>query len=219
MSGLSESVVKRFLAERLHELTGVRNTNHWHGRLEHLLTKPKTEGPVLTILFDGMNQEPSVAWLQILKILQGPAFEGRIRVLTSTRTHYFEDRLSRLRGLIVPAVPIAVEVYDPSPGGELDRMLAFEGLTRDDLHPDLVELARTPRLFKLVVRFRERLVEAGQSRRVRRVVRLMVRLTTMSSSKDLTSRSTAVSTTAALRRSGVVRQRSRRFPVRSARPR
>jgi len=41
---------------------------------------------------------------------------------------------------------IAVDVYDSAPGGELDQMLAFEGLTQADLHPDLVELARTPRL-------------------------------------------------------------------------
>lgn len=41
-------------------------------------------------------------------------------------------------------------------------MLAFEDLTQADLHPDLIELARTPRLFALVVRFRDRLIEAGQ---------------------------------------------------------
>ena len=162
MTSLSESVVKRFIAERLLEVTGVRGVEHWQRRLGHLFTRPKTEGPILTILFDGMNQEPSVAWLPLLKILQGPAFDGRVRVLASTRTHHFNDKLSRLRGLIVAAVPIAVDIYDASPGGELDQMLAFEGLTRGALHPELVELARTPRLFKLVVRFRERLVDAGR---------------------------------------------------------
>ena len=47
-------------------------------------------------------------------------------------------------------------------GGEVDKMLAFEGLVRDDLHRDVLEMARTPRLFELVVRFRQRLGEAGQ---------------------------------------------------------
>ena len=41
-------------------------------------------------------------------------------------------------------------------------MLEFENLTQADLHPDVIEWARNPRLFKLVVRFRDRLVEAGQ---------------------------------------------------------
>jgi hypothetical protein len=162
VSGVSESVLKRFLAVRLCDLAGVRDPDHWRRRLDYLLKRPKEEGPVLTVFFDGLNQEPSVPWLPLLKALQAAAFEGRVRVIISTRRHHFEDRLSSLRGLAVPAVPIAVGVYDAAPSGELDQMLAFDGLTQADLHPDLVELARTPRLFKLVVRFRDRLVEAGQ---------------------------------------------------------
>ena len=162
IAGASEMAVKRFLAERLYELSGVRDPGHWMRRLDYLLKRPVAEGPVLTVLFDGLNQEPSVQWLPILKVLQSEVFAGRVRVIASTRPHHFENRLSNLRGLIVPAVRINVNSYDATPGGELDQMLAFEGLTQTDLHPDLVELARTPRLFKLVVRFRDRLVEAGQ---------------------------------------------------------
>jgi hypothetical protein len=162
LSSVSETNVKRFLADRLYELSGTRNPEHWFRRLDYLLKRPKDEGVVLTVFFDGVNQEPSVSWLSILKVLQNESFEGRVRVLVSTRTHYFEDRLSKLRGLIVPAVLVKIDVYDTMPGGELNQMLAFEGLTRASLHPELLELARTPRLFKLVVRFRDRLVEAGQ---------------------------------------------------------
>jgi hypothetical protein len=162
LSGVSEMAVKQFLAGRLYDITGVRHVDHWLRRLDYLFKRPIGEGPVLTVFFDGMNQEPSVPWLTLLKVFQGEAFAGRVRVMASTRNHHFEDRLSRLRGLVVPAVPVAVEVYDAFPGGELDQMLAFEGLTQAELHPDLVELARTPRLFKLVVRFRDKLVDAGQ---------------------------------------------------------
>jgi hypothetical protein len=162
LSGVSESSLKRFLADRLYELTGVRSAEHWLRRLDYLLNRPASEGPVLTVFFDGTNQDPSVSWLSILKLLQGESFEGRVRILVSTRTHQFEEKLSSLRGLIVPAVVVRVDRYDASPGGELDQMLALEGLTQADLHSDLIELARTPRLFKLVVQFRERLVEAGQ---------------------------------------------------------
>lgn len=158
----SASSVKRFLAERLLDLTGVKDVIHWSRRLDHLLKRPSSEGPLLTVLFDGVNQEPSVPWLPLFKSLQGAAFEGKIRVMLTTRQHHFDDRLSRLRGLVVSAVSVVVDVYDIANGGELDQMLEFEGLKRDDLHPDLVELARTPRLFKLVIRFRERLVDAGQ---------------------------------------------------------
>jgi hypothetical protein len=162
LSGVSEVAVKHFLAGRLYEITGVRHPDHWLRRLDYLFKRPISEGPVLTLFFDGMNQEPSVPWLTLLKVLQGDAFAGQVRVMTSTRNHHFEDKLSGLRGLVVPAAIISVAVYDAAPGGELDQMLAFEGLTQADLHPDLVELARTPRLFKLVIRFRDKLVEAGQ---------------------------------------------------------
>ncbi|MBR1149700.1 hypothetical protein [Bradyrhizobium sp. JYMT SZCCT0428] len=162
ITAASEMEIKSFLAERLYELTGVRDTHHWMRRLGFLLKRPTTEGAVLTVLFDGLNQEPSVQWLSILKVLQSEVFAGRVRVMVSTRPHHFQDKLANLRGLIVPAVRIGVDVYDATPGAELDQMLAFEGLSRADLHPDLIELARTPRFFKLVVRFRDRLVDAGQ---------------------------------------------------------
>ncbi|MDB5601162.1 MAG: hypothetical protein JWN71_3206 [Xanthobacteraceae bacterium] len=162
LTGISEVTLKRFLAERICDLTGIRDPEHWLRRLNYLLKRPKEEGPVLTMFFDGLNQEPSVPWLSLLKAIQGSAFEGRVRVMLSTRQYHFKVRLSGLRGLVVAAVPVVVDVYDAKVGGELDQMLAFEGLTQADLHPDLVELARTPRLFKLVIRFRDRLVEAGQ---------------------------------------------------------
>jgi hypothetical protein len=142
---VSESTLKRFLAERFCDLTGTRDPDHWLRRLNYLFKRPKEEGPVLTIFCDGLNQEPSLPWLPLLKALQGPAFEGRVRVILSTRRHHFEDKLSGLRGLVVAAVPVVVDIYDATMGGELDQMLAFEGLTQADLHPELIELARTPR--------------------------------------------------------------------------
>ncbi|MXS82064.1 hypothetical protein [Nitrosomonas oligotropha] len=162
LSSISETTVKQFLANRLYELSGVRDTAHWLRRLDYLFMRPADEGPVFTIFFDGLNQEPSIQWLQLLKILQSEFFSSKIRVIISTRKHHFENKLGSLRGLISVAESIKVDNYDTTPGGELDQMLAFEDLTQADLHPDLIELARTPRLFALVVQFRDRLIEAGQ---------------------------------------------------------
>ena len=160
MTTVSETGVKRFLADRVHEITNTRDSEHWLRRLDNLLKRPIEEGPVVTVFFDGLNQEPSVEWLLLFKLLQGGAFAGRIRAIVTTRTHYFEDRLRKLRSLVVPSVGIDVGDYDSS---ELDRMLEFEGLNQNDLHSDVIELARNPRLFKLVVRFREKLAEPGQA--------------------------------------------------------
>ena len=159
---ISETNLKRFLADRLHDLTGVRDPTHWFCRLDRLLERPRGEGPVLTIFFDGLNQEPSVSWLGLLKTLQGEAFAGRLRVIVSSRKDHFENRLSSLNGLIVPATRIVVDRYDDTPGGELDQMLEYESLSRSEFHPDVLEMARTPRLFDLVVRFKDSLVDSGQ---------------------------------------------------------
>ena len=162
MSIVSEASLKRFLADRLYEVSGVRDSEHWHRRLDYLLGRPSDEGPVLSIVFDGLNQEPSVEWLRLLKVLQAGSFAGRVRAIFSTRQHHYENRLSILRGLVAPAVRVPVDQYDKTPGGELDQMLGYEGLVRADLHAEVLDMARTPRLFDLVVRFRQKLVEAGQ---------------------------------------------------------
>ena len=154
---VSETRVKRFLADRLHEITQVRDSEYWLHRLDLLLKRPIEEGPVLTLFFDGLNQEPSVKWLKLLKVLQIETFAGRVRVIVSTRNHYFEERLSEFRGLILQPRRIDVKPFDTKPGGELDQMLEFEGLSQADLHPDVIELASKPRLFRLVIRFLEKL--------------------------------------------------------------
>ena len=160
---VSETSVKQILSDRLHEMSkGIRDRDHWLRRLENLLKRPTNEGPVVTVFFDGLIQESSTPWLHILKILQSKTFKGRVRVIVSTRTHHFEETLSELRGLVNLAERVDVDLYDTAPGSELDQMLAFENLTQTDLHDDVIELARKPRLFKLVVHFREELVEADQ---------------------------------------------------------
>lgn len=159
---ISKASLKRFIGERLYDVTEARDPLHWQLRFDRLLRRPPDEGPTLTLILDGMNQEPMAPWLDILKVLQDPEFSGRIRIVAITRNLHFTDRLGNLRGLVVSPEVIEVDIYDDSDGGELDQRLAAEDLTRDHLHEDLIEIARTPRLFNLVVRLRDQLVDADQ---------------------------------------------------------
>lgn len=161
-SDVTETGVKNLFAKRLYEITKVRDSAHWFRRLNNLLKRPVDEGPVLTVFFDGLNQEPSVEWVRLLQILQSETFENRIRIILSTRNFHFDDRLSALRSLFVPPKRVDVGNFDKEPGGELDRMLEFEGLCQPDLHDDVIEWACVPRLFNIVVRLREKLVGSGQ---------------------------------------------------------
>lgn len=162
MFGISESSVKRFLADRIYEIAGVRNPQYWHQRLDRLLGRPKEEGPVLTIYFDGLNQEPTVEWLRFFKVLQAGMFSNRVRVIFTTRQHHYQEKLAMLRGLVSSPILVEVDRYDDTDGGELDQMLAHEGLVREDFHADVLDMARTPRLFDLVVRFRAELMQEGR---------------------------------------------------------
>jgi len=79
VSGVSGSMVKHFLADRMYELTEVRDPEHWLRRLNNLLKRPEDEGPTLVLFLDGLNQESSVSWLPLLKVLQGDSFAARVR--------------------------------------------------------------------------------------------------------------------------------------------
>ncbi|GAB0057556.1 hypothetical protein SIID45300_01887 [Candidatus Magnetaquicoccaceae bacterium FCR-1] len=162
MINSSHVIIKEFIGKHLYELTEVRDPKHWQMRFDRLLKRPLDEGPILTLLFDGMNQEPSVPWSRLISIFQDEPFSGHVRLILTTRKLYFIEKLSSLHGLVESSIEIPVDIYDDAPGGELDQRLQVEGLTRNDLHDDLIALARTPRLFNLVVRFRDRFVDAGQ---------------------------------------------------------
>lgn len=138
------AAVKRLLAEQLHSLTDVRSVDYWVGRLERLLRRPPSEGPVLTLFLDGLNQASEFPWQDLFRTFQDMAFAGRVRIMVSTRSFHYEDRLRSLLQLAVRPVRLRVDSYDDD---ELDEMLAFQGLSRVDLHPDLIPLARRPRLF------------------------------------------------------------------------
>ena len=153
----TETAIKSIIAECLFELAKTRGVEHWKARLERLLARPNGEGPVLILCLDGMNQEPGVPWLRVLQCLQANPFAGRIRVIATTRKHHFEERLNHLSSLIAHPVIVEASQFTDENGGELDQRLAHDNLTRDDIHPDLLPFARTPRLYDLVIRLRDRL--------------------------------------------------------------
>ncbi|MDR6099834.1 hypothetical protein QE369_000012 [Agrobacterium larrymoorei] len=160
LAASAESLL-RMIGGRLATITGVKDAEHWSVRLTPILARPPEEGPALCLLFDGINQNDRPPWLSLLQILKDRPFSGCVRVLVTTRPQHFEGPLGRTRSLAEAAEQVRVERFDDLPGGELDMMLAAHHLTRADLHPDLLDFARVPRLFALVTRLRDRLTDAG----------------------------------------------------------
>lgn len=147
--GLSPASVMDLLAGALHGVTLSQDRIYWRERLYRLLERPVEEGPALVLFIDGLNQEASFDWRRLIQVLQAGPFTQRVRLLLSTQTHFLEDRLQDLRFISSGAKLIGVEPYDLTDGGEFDQMLAKHGRQRADLAPDLVPLARVPRLFPL----------------------------------------------------------------------
>lgn len=161
-TGATVEALLRLIGGRLATITQTRDADHWRARLRRTLARPPEEGPALLLLFDGLNQNERVPWLPLLKILQDRPFSGSVRTLATTRPQHFDNQLGRMRILVEAAEVVQVERFDDAPGGELETMLAAHALTREDMHPDLLEFARVPRLFSLVVRLRDRLTDAGR---------------------------------------------------------
>lgn len=149
----TEAGVLEFLAGLLHDIVGSQDRGFWQERLRRLFQGPRGRAPVILILIDGVNQEPSFEWIHLVQILQGGCFRGRVCLILSTQTHYLEERLHGMRAVSGGVRRIGVEPYDLAPGGELEQLLSAYGKTLESTPRDLVPLLRIPRLFPIAVKF------------------------------------------------------------------
>lgn len=151
MRGITHASVAEFIGDALHDLTPGTDRTYWRARVERLLQRPVNEGPVLLLLVDGVNQEPSFEWERFLQLLEGGVFGGRVRLIVTVQTHFLRERLHDLRRLSYPATKLEVGPYDLSKGGEFDTLLSRHGVDRKRLSSAVIELARVPRLFELAI--------------------------------------------------------------------
>ena len=127
-----------FIARYLHEVSQVRDVSYWEQQVRRLLTRPANEGPVFLLFFDGLNQLPSRDWIGIFHQLEHKPFHQRTLTLISTRTTFFDERLDRLRRLLVAPHRINIGKYDVAAGGEFDQKLERAGLSRDHIPDHLI---------------------------------------------------------------------------------
>lgn len=156
--GQSAAGFKRFLVAQLNDLAPVRGEVYWRRRLDQWLAGPKDAGPYLLLVFDGLNQHSTVPWLRVLQQTQSSEFVGRLGVVLNTRTHHFSSELGKLRRLEDAPTVVTLGNYNDD---EMDQMLQFHDLTQNDLASDVVDLARTPGLFDIVLHLREELPSTG----------------------------------------------------------
>ncbi len=161
--GFAETAVLDFLAGAMYEATGSQDEKYWQQRIRRIFERPTEQGPVMLVVVDGMNQEPSFDWRRLVQILQGGSFRGRVRLVLTTQTHFLEERLAGMRSIAGGVTRIGVEPYDLTPGGEFDELLSRHGRTRSDIPSELISLARVPRLFPLVMKLRSDVAMQGDA--------------------------------------------------------
>ncbi|MBL8475299.1 MAG: hypothetical protein JNK71_04420 [Methyloversatilis sp.] len=148
----TEGGVLEFLGGCLFDVARTQDRRYWNARVHQIFQRPLEQGPAMLLLIDGANQEPSFDWRRFVQILEAGCFKGRLRLLVTVQTHFLEERLHNMRGTTYGARHIGVEPYDVTPGGELEQMLALYGRALNSIAPDLLSMARIPRLFPLVMR-------------------------------------------------------------------
>ncbi len=148
----SEAGVRDLLALSLRWLAGShQGTDYWRARIDRILERPVAEGVAVLLLVDGINQRPTVGWEALGQALQADSLAGKVRILFTTRRHYFETSMRQFAGLHFPSTQVPVGGYSPA---ELEELLRLNGMDKSDIPTGLLNLASTPRLFPLIVRLK-----------------------------------------------------------------
>lgn len=150
----SDTGVRDLIASSLRRITNShQGREYWRLRVDRLLERPVTDGAAFLLLVDGLNQQPFTPWPALLQTLQGDTLAGKVRLLCTSRRHYFEEDMRHFRELVVRPAQVQVGTYSPN---ELEELLRLHGVSSSDLPPGLLNLASTPRLFPLVMRLKDK---------------------------------------------------------------
>jgi len=150
----SDTGVRDLIASSLRRITNSHmSREYWRLRVDRLLERPVTEGAAFLLLVDGLNQQPFTPWPALAQTLQGDTLAGKVRLLCTSRRHYFEADMRQFRELVERPSQVSVGAYSSS---ELEELLGLHGVSSSDLSPGLLSLASTPRLFPLVMRLKDK---------------------------------------------------------------
>jgi len=148
----SEAGIRELLAQSLRGVADShQGTEFWRARVDRILQRSVAEGAAVMLLVDGINQRPTVGWEALSQALQADSLAGKVRVLFTTRRHYFDTSMRQFASLKFAATQIPLGGYSPE---ELEQLLRLNGMDKADIPPSLLNLASTPRLFPLIVRLK-----------------------------------------------------------------
>jgi hypothetical protein len=152
---LGEYTVEKVLAHALSKRAGPFGPDYWAKRVERLKQIPIPTQPILWMVIDGLNEAPSADWRELFLHAQRDVWRTRIRFIASCRSRYFDEVLQR--GRFLAPGPGVIDV-PPFSNHERDDALRARGVDPSALSASVLELARTPRICRLIASMAERLV-------------------------------------------------------------
>lgn len=135
------------LASKITEQTGGdTRRERWSTRLDKWKKYPETNHPRIIVVIDGINQRPKTDWARIVAGLSHELGQLGGRLIITTRTHYFRNRVQGR--LSAPLTEILVPEWREE---ERDEILAGAGIRANNLHQDVANSLRNPRLLAIAL--------------------------------------------------------------------
>jgi hypothetical protein len=122
------------------------NRQRWCRRFRQWNRSPNISSPRLIVTIDGINQKPNADWGLIIDKTSATLKEIGGRLIITTRTPYFQDRV--IRRLSVPKIEFKVPEWLP---GERDEVLRNYGFKPGSLHAAVAQSLLNPRLLGIAV--------------------------------------------------------------------
>ncbi|MNS05457.1 hypothetical protein D3C72_368570 [compost metagenome] len=126
---------------------GQRSAPFWEGRIRRWVGTPSEEGPRIVLILDGINEQASFRWRELLEVLSAEPFRESVAVILTCRKAFWNRTLQGRAQ--VPIHHIEVPHFDDR---ELEEALAYYSLTKADFLPQIHDLLHRPRYLDLVVR-------------------------------------------------------------------
>jgi len=151
---LRKYTVDAVLSHALSLRTCSLNEAYWSKRIDRYKNAPEPTKPRILIVIDGLNEAATADWIGFFLDAQRDIWQSRIQIIASCRSNYFENNLQSGRPWTKSPFTIDIPDYTVE---ERNEALKLQGVEISGLSASVLELAKVPRICRLIARMSEQL--------------------------------------------------------------
>ncbi len=145
------------LANAVSSLVGEANPETWRKRFTRWAEHRSPDEPSVLLVLDGINERHEPSWWRgLLDRLQDEPWSRTVATIITCRASYWRQHFADLSHLRRSETEVG-----PFSEPEVAVALSNHGLTRSDFREELMPLLRKPRYLAMAVKYRARVMEAG----------------------------------------------------------